>query len=99
MMMGVVIGIPSFILVPETYAPVLRERAARRQGLEVKKKNPFEGFVRNYLSRPLLMLLHEPMVCIVQLTPRPFHFPFRLPSHVHTHSLLTFPSTPTKPTN
>lgn len=56
------IGIPAVILVPETYAPVLKERAARKRGLEVEKKNPFDGFIRKYLSRPLLMLLHEPMV-------------------------------------
>lgn len=65
------IGIPAVIFVPETYAPVLKERAARKQGLEVKKKNPSDDFIRKYLSRPLLMLLHEPMV----RNPLQFHTP------------------------
>lgn len=110
LIMAGVIGIPSFILVPETYAPVLREREARKQGLEVKKKNPFEGFVKRYLSRPLLMLVYEPMVCVVQS----FHslpLPSSLPSprplavsinstlhHFHVHSAPTSPSDPIQPT-
>lgn len=58
------VGIPAVILVPETYAPVLKERAAKKAGTgSYAKKNPFDGFVRKYLSRPILMLLHEPMVC------------------------------------
>lgn len=57
------IGIPSVILVPETYVPVLKDRAARMMRVEMERKNPFEGFVRKYLTRPILMLVQEPMVC------------------------------------
>ena len=62
------VGIPAFIFVPETYRPVLKARAARKQGLQAAQKNPFEGFVSKYLSRPLLMLIHEPMVCQAQFS-------------------------------
>ena len=49
-------GIPAVIFVPETYGPVLKERA------HVQRK-PCEGFARKYLSRPMMMLWHELMVC------------------------------------
>lgn len=66
LIMAGAIGIPAVIIVPETYAPVLKERAAKKQGLNVERKNPFEGFLRKYLSRPMMMLLHEPMVRTVR---------------------------------
>lgn len=55
-------GIPAVIMIPETYAPVLKERAAKAKGVEVTRKNPFDGFVRKYLTRPINMLIHEPVV-------------------------------------
>lgn len=64
LIMAGAVGIPAFIFVPETFGPVLKERAARKQGLRVGvQRKPFDEFVRKYLSRPMMMLLHEPMVC------------------------------------
>lgn len=77
MIMVGVFGIPALIMVPETYAPVLKERAAKAQGIEVTKKNPFDDFVRKYLKRPISMLIHEPVVR-------------NLPQAGHLYSLLCY---------
>lgn len=50
LILSAAVGIPAFVFVPETYAPVLKERAARRAGREVTRKNPFHGFVSKYLA-------------------------------------------------
>lgn len=59
------IGIPAVIVIPETYAPVLKERAAKKAGrdVEVRQKASLNDFVRKYLTRPILMLIEEPVVC------------------------------------
>lgn len=62
LILAVVVGIPAFIFVPETYGPVLKERALRKQGQAVKNRNPFKGFVRKFLAKPMLMIVYEPMV-------------------------------------
>lgn len=62
LIMVVGFGIPAFILVPETYAPILKEKVANAAGRQVAKRNPFEGFVRKFLTRPFLMLIYEPVV-------------------------------------
>lgn len=65
LIMATVFGIPAFLLVPETYAPVLKERALKAAGRQdINRKNPFDGFLSKYLSRPMSMLLHEAMVSI-----------------------------------
>lgn len=62
------VGIPAYFLVPETYGPVLRERAAKRShksGLRVEPERDsptMDIFVRLYLVKPALMLIHEPLV-------------------------------------
>jgi len=64
LIMAAVFGIPAFFIVPETYAPVLREREVRRLSSDANtKRNTFDGFVRKYLSKPMMMLVKEPMVC------------------------------------
>jgi len=63
LILATVVGIPAVIFVPETYGPVLKERAAKKQGLRSgEQPSLFDGFMKKYLSRPMLMLLHEPMV-------------------------------------
>lgn len=53
----------AFFIVPETYGPVLKERAMRKEGTDATvRRNPFDGFVTKYLSRPMQMLLSEGMV-------------------------------------
>ena len=47
-------GIPAFILVPETYLPVLKK----------EPKPQFKAFLSKYLVRPVLMLRHEILVSI-----------------------------------
>ena len=62
MIVAALVGIPAFFIVPETYAPVLKRRAA---GETVK----FEGsvFVKKYLVKPAQMLGSELMVCMTRL--------------------------------
>ncbi|KAK5100352.1 hypothetical protein LTS08_005101 [Lithohypha guttulata] len=67
LILATAVGIPAFILVPETYGPVLKERAARKQGLSVTKSNPFQNFIRKYLSKPMVMLLHEPVLDVMTI--------------------------------
>lgn len=62
LILAAAVGIPSFILVPETYAPVLKHRTAKNKGIEVQEGVAFKGFVTKYLSRPMMMLAYEPMV-------------------------------------
>jgi len=64
LILAAVFGIPAFLIVPETYAPVLKERAARKLNPDaIIKRNTLNVFVRKYLARPMMMLLKEPMVC------------------------------------
>lgn len=62
LIMAAAFGIPAVIFVPETYAPILKDRAAVARGEEPLRKNLFEGFISKYLTRPLLMLVYEPVV-------------------------------------
>ena len=62
MILGVATGLFAFAIVPETYAPVLIERKARRLGLPAPVVGANINFVQKYLSRPLRMLMMEPMV-------------------------------------
>ncbi|KAK5073431.1 hypothetical protein LTR70_010212 [Exophiala xenobiotica] len=63
-----VVGIPAVVFVPETYGPVLKERAAKKQELRLgEQPSLFDGFMKKYLSRPMLMLLHEPMLDIMTM--------------------------------
>ena len=63
LILAAAVGIPAVIFVPETYGPVLKEQAAKKKGLRSgEQPRLFDGFMKKYLSRPMLMLLHEPMV-------------------------------------
>lgn len=53
LMMAAFFGIPAFIVLPETYAPVLKK----------EPKPTLKQFASKYLMRPALMLGHEVMVC------------------------------------
>ncbi|KAF2500622.1 MFS general substrate transporter [Lophium mytilinum] len=78
LIMAGLFGIPAFLLVPETYAPVLREKAAKKLqkrhieagtvelGSDLKKK-PFDGFIRKFLSKPVKMLVTEPMLLVMTI--------------------------------
>lgn len=63
--MATFFGVIGLVVIPETYAPVLKAQALRRASTEVHiRRNPFDGFVTKYLSRPMFMLFYEPMVSL-----------------------------------
>lgn len=68
---GGVIGIVAVIVVPETYVPVLRQRAAGKQSVPLSAGNTLQEFGRKYLSRPISMLFREPLVCKSTASARP----------------------------
>jgi MFS transporter, DHA1 family, multidrug resistance protein len=55
LIMAAFFGIPAFLIVPETYVPVLKKQA----------KPDFKVFLSKYLFRPALMVRYEVMVCRV----------------------------------
>lgn len=64
----------AYLLVPETYAPVLKERAAKASGIDssttlkrVSSREASRSFVRRFLLKPASMLLHEPVLDITTL--------------------------------
>lgn len=77
MMMGVAFGAIGFVVLPETYVPVLLKRKARR--LRFKTKNwalhseleetpvDIKDFMVRYLSRPFIMLCLEPVLLLMTL--------------------------------
>ncbi|KIX08540.1 uncharacterized protein Z518_03196 [Rhinocladiella mackenziei CBS 650.93] len=73
LMLAALVGTPAFFLVPETYGPVLRERAAeklRKSGVHVEpERDPpsIDTFVRIYLVKPMLMLMHEPVAIVITI--------------------------------
>lgn len=62
MILGVFTGILAYTFVPETYEPELIKRKAKRLGLPAPDTGPKINFVQKYLSRPIKMLMVEPMV-------------------------------------
>lgn len=70
--MGASAGIPAFFFVPETYAPILQQRANRKLRLannpnasskgDLEQSTDFQTFVRKYMVKPIKMLCLEPMV-------------------------------------
>lgn len=62
MIIGATSGILAFTFVPETYKPVLIKRKAKRLGLPAPNSGKQTNFVQKYLSRPIKMMLMEPMV-------------------------------------
>ncbi|KAJ0426713.1 major facilitator superfamily domain-containing protein [Aspergillus carlsbadensis] len=77
MIMAATSGIISVIFLPETYAPVLLQRKASRLRLETKNwalhakldESPvnLQSILTRYLSRPLVMLLKEPILQLITL--------------------------------
>lgn len=77
MIMGAIFGAIGFIVLPETYVPVLLKRRARRLRLESGnsalhsklEETPvdIEDFLVRYLSRPFVMLFQEPILLLMTL--------------------------------
>lgn len=77
MIMGVVFGAIGFVILPETYVPVLLTRRARQLRLDTKnwalhsklEESPvnIKDFVVRYLSRPFVMLCLEPILLLMTL--------------------------------
>jgi len=72
MVLGILFGLVGFILLPETYLPVLEKREAQRLRLATRRwalhakleENPVDlkDFVVRYLSRPMVLLATEPIL-------------------------------------
>ncbi|KAL4777216.1 major facilitator superfamily domain-containing protein [Aspergillus nidulans var. acristatus] len=77
MIMAATAGLIGLLVLPETYAPVLLQRKAARLRLETKNwalhakldESPITigSIITRYLSRPLLMLLREPILQLITL--------------------------------
>lgn len=77
MIMGVVFGVLGWIIVPETYVPVLLKRKAQRLRFETKdwafhsklEETPvgIKDFAVRYLTRPFVMLSQEPILMLMTL--------------------------------
>jgi MFS transporter, DHA1 family, multidrug resistance protein len=77
MIMGAVFGIAGWFILPETYVPVLLKRKAQKLRFQTKnwalhsklEETPVTGqdFVVRYLSRPLFMLVQEPILVVLTL--------------------------------
>ena len=77
MIMGISFGAIGFIVLPETYLPVLLKRKAQRLRFETKRwalhskleETPvsIKDFIIRYLSRPLAMLCLEPILLLMTL--------------------------------
>ena len=72
LIMATAVGVPAFAFVPETFAPVLKRKAAKKlqksteesivPSSQVPQRKTTDHFVRTYLVKPLLMLAFEPLV-------------------------------------
>ena len=77
LILGVVVGIPAFLFVPETYGPTLRQRADKKSKLtqdssalteqNVKQAPTFAEFVHKYMFKPAIMFCVEPMLTVMAL--------------------------------
>lgn len=77
--MGGSVGLLAFFLVPETYGPILQQRANRKRRLannpdslleiDFEQSADFHTFVRKYMVKPVKMLCFEPMVCDLSVVP------------------------------
>ncbi|KAL4963706.1 major facilitator superfamily domain-containing protein [Aspergillus stella-maris] len=75
MIMAVTAGLIGLVFLPETYAPLLLQRKAAQLRLETRNwalhakldESPitFSSITTRYLSRPLLMLTHEPVLQLI----------------------------------
>lgn len=77
LILGAVLGVAGYIVVPETYVPVLLQRKAQRLRIETgdwslhtkADENPvtISNFVSRYLTRPFAMLIREPILALMTL--------------------------------
>ncbi|KIW11627.1 hypothetical protein PV08_10929 [Exophiala spinifera] len=77
LIMGGSVGLLAFFFVPETYGPILQQRANRKLHLannpnassedDFEQHAGFEIFVRKYMVRPVKMLCFEPMLMVMTL--------------------------------
>lgn len=77
LILGVVVGVPAFIFVPETYGPILQQRANKKLKLDrgssalteqtAKQAPAFAEFVHRYMFKPAIMFCVEPMLMVMAL--------------------------------
>ncbi|OAL26384.1 hypothetical protein AYO22_04302 [Fonsecaea multimorphosa] len=77
LILGVVVGIPAFLFIPETYGPILQQRANKKLILardsselverNAKKAQGFTEFVQKYMFKPAIMFCVEPMLMVMAL--------------------------------
>ncbi|OAP59323.1 hypothetical protein AYL99_06621 [Fonsecaea erecta] len=77
LILGVVVGVPAFLFVPETYGPILQQRANKKLHLargpsaladqNVKQPPAFSEFVHRYMFKPAVMFCVEPMLMVMAL--------------------------------
>lgn len=77
MIMGTVFGVMAFLIVPETYMPVLLKRKAQQLRFETgnwawhakleEKPVTVTHFITQYLTRPFSMLFQEPILILMTL--------------------------------
>ena len=77
LILGALFGAAAYVVVPETYVPVLLHRKAQRLRVETgdwalhtkADETPLtlSSFASRYLSRPFAMLLHEPILWLMTL--------------------------------
>jgi MFS family permease len=77
LIMGAVLGLAGYMVVPETYVPVLLQRKAQRLRIETRDwalhtkadETPVTlgNFASRYLTRPFAMLIREPILALMTL--------------------------------
>ncbi|KIW72173.1 hypothetical protein PV04_00391 [Phialophora macrospora] len=74
LILGVVIGIPAFLFIPETYAPTLQQRANKKFNVaqdsaeqNAKQAPALSEFVHKYMFKPAVMFCVEPMLMVMAL--------------------------------
>ncbi|KIW94645.1 uncharacterized protein Z519_04621 [Cladophialophora bantiana CBS 173.52] len=77
LILGVVVGIPAFLFIPETYGPILQQRANKKFNSaqdssalteqNVKQAPAVAEFVHKYMFKPAIMFCVEPMLMVMAL--------------------------------
>lgn len=75
LIMATTVGVPAFIFIPETYAPVLKERTLKKSsaGADLRRTTSAvsveasKHFFRKFLLKPAIMLAQEPMLLVMTL--------------------------------
>ncbi|KAK4920838.1 hypothetical protein LTR66_016710 [Elasticomyces elasticus] len=68
LIMAAFFGIPAFLLIPESYVPVLKDRALHEAGMHAETRHiTFGQFITKFLAKPAQMLMHEVMLDVMTL--------------------------------